>query len=201
MLGRGYEDAFHQALMGAIRPGDVVWDVGANVGHYTALFAGAAAPGGKVIAFEPSPRNREALAARIGGDSDVTVVPCAMGDAAATMRFSESGEDDDGVTSKLSEDGEIAVEVATGDSLVADGRVPVPQVIKIDVEGFEREVLLGLSATLRNPAVRTVAVEVHFGESAARGFPDAPNLVERLVAQAGMKVRWTDPSHIVATRA
>ncbi len=50
---RPYEYRFHQALVAAVREGDVVWDVGANVGPYTELFCQWTGPGGLVVAFEP----------------------------------------------------------------------------------------------------------------------------------------------------
>ena len=56
-----YEHKFHSALLAAIKPGDNVWDVGANVGFYTQLFADVVGPDGKVIAFEPSPEAFETL--------------------------------------------------------------------------------------------------------------------------------------------
>ena len=53
--GRGYEESFRAAMFACIRPGDCVWDVGANIGLYSELFAAAVGPAGKVISFEPSP--------------------------------------------------------------------------------------------------------------------------------------------------
>ena len=57
-LGRSteeYEQDFRSAMIASIRPGDCVWDVGANVGFYSELFIDAVGPAGKVISFEPSP--------------------------------------------------------------------------------------------------------------------------------------------------
>lgn len=54
---RGYETRFQEAMLAAIRPGDVVWDVGANVGLYSRAFSDIAGPSGKVFAYEPSPAN------------------------------------------------------------------------------------------------------------------------------------------------
>jgi len=54
-----YEDKFHQALAAAVHTGDVVWDVGANVGLYTEMFCEWTGPTGMVVAFEPG---RESVA-------------------------------------------------------------------------------------------------------------------------------------------
>src|SRR4051812_19131652 len=56
-----YEEAFHQALKQAIEPGNVVWDIGANVGLYTNHFLDWVGPSGKVVAFEPLPKAFDAL--------------------------------------------------------------------------------------------------------------------------------------------
>ena len=53
--GKGYEESVRTAMFACIRPGDCVWDVGANIGLYSELFAAAVGPAGKVISFEPSP--------------------------------------------------------------------------------------------------------------------------------------------------
>jgi hypothetical protein len=49
----GYEDAFSAGLKAAIRQGDVVWDIRANVGYYTIQFHDWTGAGGKVMGFEP----------------------------------------------------------------------------------------------------------------------------------------------------
>ena len=53
-----YEARFMRALNARVRPGDVVWDIGANVGMYTQQFAHAVGRSGRVIAFEPAPTKR-----------------------------------------------------------------------------------------------------------------------------------------------
>ena len=56
-LGRpreGYEQSFRSVMLRSTRPGDCVWDVGANIGFYSELFAMVVGPSGKVISFEPS---------------------------------------------------------------------------------------------------------------------------------------------------
>lgn len=199
---RGYELAFDDALAAAMRPGDTVWDVGANVGYYSRRFAEAVRPGGQVFAFEPSPVTLPKLHEAIGGVQDVTVVPVGLGAEAAKMSFIQS-EDDLGVASKVvapGADGGVEVEIDSGDRLVRDGRVAPPNVIKIDVEGYELDVLKGMSETLRDPNLRSVCVEVHFTQLAERGLATAPRTIERLLREAGFTLRWTDPSHLVGSR-
>jgi hypothetical protein len=74
-------------------------------------------------------------------------------------------------------------------------------VVKLDVEGFELDVLRGLGALLRSPELRTLGIEVHFGILQERGIGDAPRRLERLLCEAGFRCAWTDPSHVIASRA
>jgi Methyltransferase FkbM domain len=109
--------------------------------------------------------------------------------------------DESGVTDGLAQRSEqsraIEVSVGRGD----DFRSPRPPcVVKIDVEGFELEVLHGMSGVLADPALRAIFVEVHFLELANRGLPNAPADIVSLLRAAGFVVRWLDPSHVGATR-
>lgn len=76
----------------------------------------------------------------------------------------------------------------------------MPNAIKIDVEGFEVEVLQGLGPHLAAPTLRVIGVEVHFGILKERGMADAPQRIERLLARNGFRVQWPDSSHLLALR-
>ena len=84
--------------------------------------------------------------------------------------------------------------------MVSDARAAVPNVVKIDTEGFELDVLQGMGTVLAEPALRGVFVEVHFGLLADRGMADAPSTIEALLRAAGFETTWVDPSHIAGTR-
>jgi len=215
-LGRtGYEKAFDDALFAAIHPCDVVWDVGANVGHYTQKFAAAVGEGGRVFAFEPFPstlaRLHAGLSAVVNGSlGEIVTIPAALG-AEVGKVIMKGGMDNLAATSRILEVGESTfassgsceiseVEVETGDSLVSQERAALPNIIKIDTEGFELEVLQGMTQLLLAPSLRGVFVEVHFGLLAERGMANAPSKIETLLRETGFDTSWVDPSHIVATR-
>jgi len=201
-----YEDRFQAAMLAAIRPGDVVWDVGANVGLYARKFSDIAGPSGKVFAYEPSPANLQRLNEAVASRANVIVVPFALGARDGVAAF-EQGKDPLGATSRIVDDMQgdpeerFEIRLASGDQLVSSGVVAIPNVIKIDTEGFELDVLLGLPRTLREKYLRVLCIEVHFGLLEARGLSDAPSDIERVLVSAGFRVDWPDASHIVATRA
>jgi len=205
-LGRGaYEEAFDNALRNVIRANDVVWDVGANVGLYTTRFAEWVGRNGQVVAFEPVPTCFEELSQRAGGLLNVRSLQRALGDADLISAMNMSN-DPLGATHSFSQHDQaatttISVQVNRGDSLIRELSLPKPNVIKIDVEGFEEEVLIGLDDTLHDPSCRAVLMEVHFGILDQRGKRQAPAAICKRLTEMGFKLKWVDPSHLVATRS
>ena len=200
LSGARYEQRFDAALLGAIRSDDIVWDIGANEGLYTEKFSRRVEPSGHVVAFEPSPRNVEVLRARFTDSTRVTICPVALADQTGIATFYANGSSD-GTTDSLVERTAGAVphqvEIRTGDEFLP--RFP-PNVIKIDVEGFEPEVLRGLREVLVSPALRSVLIEVHFGILSDRGLPSGPAELTALLRTAGLAVSWVDSSHLIGER-
>lgn len=202
-LAKDYESAFSKQLMSACRPGDTVWDVGANVGHYAISFSGWVGPSGRVFAFEPSHVNLSRLRSACRGLPNVELREYGLSDKAERARFLEGS---DHSTSRILVPGEVAphdneVELRTGDAVIQSGEADLPNVVKIDVEGHEFSVLKGLRAALMNRDLRSVFVEVHFGILDRSGRSDDPKHIESLLKRSGFELRWTDASHIQAFRA
>jgi len=195
-----YEARFRSMLEQSIRAGDVVWDVGANVGLYTELFARRVGDGGIVCAFEPAPACFEALRRCVGSFAQARLFNFALGSHDGMLPFTLAPDPLAATHSFASATGSFQVRVARADSLVGGGEAAAPAVLKIDVEGFEEEVLDGASEVLRRQTVRAVFLEVHFGILEGRGRRHAPaSIVEKLRAH-GFSTRWIDPSHLAATR-
>ncbi len=137
-----------------VRADGLVFDVGANVGNRTKVFLRM---GARVVAVEPQPACADLLAAGLAREPRFTLVREALGAAPGTARLHVR---DASTISSMSDDWiaavrasgrfaghdwrrAIEVPVTTLDHLI--GRVGVPAFIKIDVEGFEREVIAGLT--------------------------------------------------------
>ncbi|KQT03037.1 hypothetical protein ASG57_15780 [Bradyrhizobium sp. Leaf396] len=208
MLGRfakDYESPFSKQLMLACRQGDVVWDVGANVGHYTVSFSDWVGVSGKVFAFEPDAANLPKLQSACAERQNVKILGCGLSEKTERSRF--LGDGGDGTTSHVVRSGEsipegtIEVQLRTGDEVIASGQAAVPDLIKIDVEGHELSVLKGLQETLTSRRLRKVFVEVHFGVLDRSGRTDDPKRIEDILKGSGFKLSWTDASHILASRS
>ncbi len=199
----GYEVKLSAAMEGAIEPGACVWDIGANVGHYTKVFADRAGDGGMVHAFEPSSQNYARLREFLSGRANVRLHNFGLSDASGSASFAQGGDDlgaSSRIVSSAMNGAVVTVSLRQGDELIAEGAAPAPDVIKIDVEGHELEVLRGLRSELAKSSVRHVFVEVHFALLAERGFPDGPADIESFLRRCGFTLRWIDPSHLHAFR-
>ena len=195
-----YEAQFDRAIVEAVRPGDVVWDVGANVGLYTTRLSQLVGGSGRVIAFEPSPACFAKLQRATAACANVSLLQSALSDRAGEASLSITDDPTTGSLFAASAAQTVRVPVAVGDELIAQGSAPVPAVLKIDVEGFEEEVLRGLSTTLQDARCRAVLCEVHFGILDARGQRQAPARIAQQLRECGFSTRWVDSSHLAATR-
>jgi FkbM family methyltransferase len=149
-----YEYRKQRLFAQAIRPGHVVYDVGANVGFYTLLAAVRAGAGGRVIAFEPLPRNVTLLRRHMALNEihNVDVRDTAVSDTAGSAAFT------DGVgpaTGRLDRAGALHVTTVTLDESVYSYGMAPADVIKMDIEGGELRALRGAKRLLadRRPVV------------------------------------------------
>ncbi len=141
-----------------VKPGEVVWDIGANLGLFTFAAANRAGPSGKIIALEPDPwlaglLNRSCGLSERRMDAPVTLVQKAASDRAGTAIFHIAGRgrasnhlESGGSTQAGGSRGIESVATITLDLLLES--VAAPSVLKIDVEGFEHQVLRGARSVL-----------------------------------------------------
>jgi FkbM family methyltransferase len=131
-----------------LRPGDVIYDIGAHVGLYTLLSASRVGPKGHVYAFEPFPRNAEYLRRHIELNrlSNCTAVEAAVSDVTGQQYFNPTDHDSAG---HLSKSGRVTVQTLSLDEFVSGPRGGrPPNAIKINAEGAEMEVLTGGRRTI-----------------------------------------------------
>jgi FkbM family methyltransferase len=145
-----YERETQQVFARLVREGDVVYDIGANVGFFTLLAASLAGRSGAVYAFEPLPHNLAFLRRHLAVNDDanaaeVHVMDVALSSASGVARFATATS---AAMGRLADIGDLEVRTETIDELVSSGRIAPPRFMKIDVEGAEHAVLTGAAATL-----------------------------------------------------
>jgi FkbM family methyltransferase len=199
---RVYEDKFDTALRMHLYSGAVVWDVGANVGLYTKIFSYLVGDKGTVIAFEPSSFNMAKLLEATQALKNVKCLNYALGAEEGSV-YIEQGVDELGATSQIKREshGGIPTQMETAHGIILKGMAAVPNIVKIDVEGYEPDVLSGFFPVLNKyNEVKVIAIEVHFNLLQQRGLSLAPRAMESDLKKHNFQVDWIDKSHIIATR-
>lgn len=133
-----------------LQPGDLFVDVGANVGSYAIW---AAELGAEVIALEPAADTFALLEENVAlNDYRIKTIRAAAGAAPGTARFT-SGRD---CVNRLDLDGTAEIAVMTIDSIIGNRTIAG---MKVDVEGFEIDVLRGCEHALSEHRVRLIQLE------------------------------------------
>lgn len=149
--------ALHPAVLAVVREGGVAIDIGANLGEWTVPLAHAVGRAGRVIAFEPAPRNAAALIRTLAANAlhQAEIIQCALGDIDGAAEFAIPAVTSTHIDTGTAHIGPAAVghesvEVPLRrlDSLAGERRIERVDMIKIDVEGYERRLLDGAAATL-----------------------------------------------------
>jgi FkbM family methyltransferase len=168
-------------LLHFLRPEDVFFDVGANVGSYTLLASGVC--NAESIAIEPVKSTFDILNKNIGLNrlqGKVSAINAAVGAEKGTIAFTSDEDTGNHVITENESNtaGIINVPVITIDSLVINA---APVLIKIDVEGFETEVLKGMENALNLPMVKAIIIELN-GSGTRYGY-DEEKIHNRLLAK------------------
>jgi FkbM family methyltransferase len=181
-------------LQNNVREGDLVLDIGANVGMYSILAAERVGDSGHVFAIEPHLFNAAALLENVAINRfthRVSVLTLALGREVSFDTFNyrewEIGSSFSQLGNQKDKNGHdfqpVAREwksVATVDSLISQGTIQPPTLIKLDVDGLEPAVLGGMQELLRgNKRPRSIQVEVS---------PANRTEIEAIMAQSGFRV-------------
>jgi FkbM family methyltransferase len=157
-----------------IKPGSVVWDIGASMGLFSFAAAGLSGPAGRVYAFEPDTVMVRLLrqSARLNPQAaPVEVIPCAISDTVSLARFNIAKNNraasflegfGTGLTGGV---GEVQTALTVPLDWVAE-QIPLPDVLKIDVEGAELRVFRGAAQMLKakRPVIIFEAQSSNWGE-------------------------------------
>jgi FkbM family methyltransferase len=187
-----------------VRPSTVVYDVGANVGFLTVIAARFTGAAGRVIAFEPLAENFKMLQrnVQLNGFAHVVAKNVALADRDGTAAFRISSDSTfgalvDTAVKVHNEIGRTEVALCRMDSIVQQDSLPLPNLIKMDVEGAEAMVLDGALNTIQK-ARPILLIELHGTNAVIAEKLNALGYVSTVIGGAGSIVESHWNSHVVA---
>jgi FkbM family methyltransferase len=159
-----YEPAVTLVCIAILKPGNVVVDIGANKGYFSLLALNRVGARGQVVSFEPLPSNLLDLedTRRLGGYANWIIQPTAAGDEAGSALFHLDGlSEGHSVFGRIDPAGSVTVQVDTIDAAIPRLGFDHIDVLKMDVEGHECKVVLGMRRHIAERRIRHVLCEVH----------------------------------------
>ena len=169
---RKEESEIISRVLSKIEKDDIVWDVGANIGVHSCLFAEKAE---KVVAFEPYKPNVNSLRKnKLMNNLDIEICRIGLSDNNGREEISIPEKESPGnqwpalLPNDMSESRKESLEnsekkeikVKKGDTIIGE-KISLPNVVKVDVEGASMNVLKGMEKILGKDSCRLVYVEVH----------------------------------------
>lgn len=169
-----YQDGESQIT---IEKDDVVIDAGAWIGVFSAY---ASKKGAKVYAFEPSVENREYLETTAKLNGNITVMPLALSDKTTTLDFFEDKNVIGGKLQNQGDNGSVTkniykVQTTTLDDFVKSNNIKI-DFVKADIEGGERDMLLGATEVLKKHAPKLSICTYH--------LPDDKEVLAKIITDA-----------------
>ncbi|MDE3184139.1 MAG: FkbM family methyltransferase [Bacteroidota bacterium] len=161
----GGEEAYVKQMIGELKTGDIFFDIGSSVG-LVSVMAAQKLTNGTVVSFEPDPENLMRLKENFALNTmeNFMIRPIAIGDRKTVMHlytggsnnYSPSLESVNGIKTSME------VEVDSIDNLLERKAIPLPTVIKIDIEGAELMALKGMKKLLSSvDRPRVLFIELH----------------------------------------
>lgn len=192
-------------LLGLELKDKTIYDIGGYQGIFTIFFARAAGKIGKVITFEPNPNNYRRIIenVKLNNFDNVKVLQVGLGEKKekTTLAFIGSelatGSAQEGIKAQILKTRgarTISIEIDSLDNQIRINDLPSPDFIKIDVEGLEMEVLIGMTGLIKNHNPK-LFIEIH-GIDIQRKIENVQRVVEFLAANA-YSIRHVESEEIV----
>ncbi len=206
--GREQEVPVKKTLMNNINEGDTIIDVGANMGEFSIIAAKKVGQKGRVISIEPLKQAVSWLEKNLTLNcfSNYEILEKAIGKNKGIMTLYQKSEssqhgilDPDISEKKLVNAGEIIVD--TIDDIISSRNITKVEMLKIDVEGFEYEVLCGCKNSFKENKIKKIICEIHSKFLKKKGLDK--NSIYAILKENGFSISALDSNeerpHILAT--
>lgn len=194
-IGRGifvtgeFDIKSFEPALAVLKPGDVVLDIGANVGFFTMMALDRIGPSGRSYCFEIDKRPLRALSRTIStfNLSNIEIVEAAVFNQDGMVAFAPS-KDHGNSQIEHAQAGKLAVKAVRLDTWVRERDLRRVDVIKIDIEGAERFALEGAAETLRRFMPVILCEASHLTERFDYRADDLAAMLQKM----GYETRWLD---------
>lgn len=173
-----YEPEMIQVLRTYLKQGNILVELGANEGYFTAIASQLVGSRGKVIAVEPQDRLQPIVRKNLSlnGCENVNVVQVAVSDKPGTITIFISADMNTGSTSavKISRFSQPTQEIPAlplKDIFEQQG-LTTGELLKVDIEGYEYEAIMGSPDLFQSHRVKAIALELHPQHLAKRGLSE-----------------------------
>jgi len=209
LLTQRHEPETTQQLQHLLQPGMVVLDVGAHVGYYTRMASQIVGEQGRIIAFEPHPRNHAFLTQNVGSRKNVTILQVALAEEEGTaelhdylmmsasgslnyderlrdIQMAQVGEQD--VAPRIGKDFQpkiYTVRTAPIDALLEEIGITGVDIVKMDIEGAELGALRGMKRTIQHSP--KLALVMEYNPLGLKAFGNEPTSALQEVLALGFK--------------
>jgi len=197
ILEKDNEEKILEIFLKEIQPGDIVFDIGANIGLYTLPSILKLDGTGKVFAFEPVPlwfqRLKENIDLNTFSSHQVVAFNVGLSERNENSKMFIRDIQGSGMGSIMAryqnilgekKTMEVPVRMVRGNGFLQEEKIPLPNIIKIDVEGAELAVLRGLGTSLQNPKCRFILCEIH-----PHFLTEPPEQIEKLLKAYGFRIQ------------
>lgn len=178
-----------------VKEGDVLYDIGANVGAYSLIASKHLSGRVSIFAFEPGFMTFQELCRNIitnGCQESITALQIALSDETSLGTFNYNNLVPGGALHAFGDAVDCKGEAFSPvfrqrvlsfriDDLIRQFRLPVPNHLKIDVDGIEHKILIGAGDVIRDPALKSVILELEEGSAEA-------NAIVKLMSEVGFTV-------------
>jgi len=159
IISDSYEFKVKKVFENLAKESKIIVDIGANIGRYTVL-GGISNPKAKIYSIEPEKVNFDILSKTVKlNNLNVELMRMALGSKEGTAKLYGTSDSINygGFSLKNETDNFDLVQLQTFDNLFKDKEIDL---VKIDVEGFELEVLLGMKSCLSKQSVKNLVIEI-----------------------------------------
>jgi FkbM family methyltransferase len=175
-----YEPEMVATLKKVLRPGGVFADVGANEGYFSVVASRIVGASGRILAVEPQNRLQAVLLRNfaINGAANATVTAAAVSDAPGVAELNLAPSMNTGASSLMQRTRYTpereTVPTRTLEDIVAKSGIVRIDLLKMDIEGWEHEAVLGSRALFESGQIRALTIELHDDHLRARGLTSKP---------------------------